>query len=215
MILVNFKAYKESWGKGAVVLAKICKKVAVETGVTILPVVSALDAVRVMNEAEIEVILQSVDGVEEGAKTGYVSALAAKELGIRGALINHSEKKLKPGMIRSMLKRWPEGFEAIVCLQTLGQSERWAKRIKPTMMAYEPSYLIGSTDKSVASEESGIIKKMAEKYPTVPLLVGAGIKDGGDLKIALKMGARGVLVASAIVKDKDPYGRLLELAKAF
>jgi triosephosphate isomerase len=215
MILVNFKIYKQSFGSGAIELAKIGKRVMEETKVEIVPVVSALDAVRVIREIGVKVMLQSVDEYFEGAKTGYISPIQAKELGIRGALINHSEHKIKPGTIKKMLKKWPEGFESIVCVQTLGQSEAWAKKIKATMVAYEPSYLIGSEDKSVSSEKPEVIRKMVEKYVPIKVIVGAGIKKATDVKTALEMGAKGVLVASSVVEDKDPYGRLLELAKAF
>lgn len=215
MIFLNFKIYRQTFGNGAMELAKICKKVMEESKVEIVPVVSALDAVRIIRETGLRPLLQSVDEYFGGAKTGYISPIQAKELGIRGSLINHSEHKIKPGTIKKMLKRWPEGFESIVCIQTLGQSEGWGRKIKATMVAYEPSYLIGSEDRSVASEESKIIKKMVEKYAPIPVIVGAGIKSREDVEIALKLGAKGVLVASGVVEDEDPYGRLLELAKAF
>lgn len=215
MILVNFKIYKETFGNGAMELAKICKKVMEETKVEIIPVVSALDAVRIIRETGVRPILQSVDEYFEGAKTGYISPIQAKALGIRGTLLNHSEHKIKPGTIKKMLRKWPEGFESIVCVQTLGQSEAWARKIKASMIAYEPGFLIGSKDKSVSSEKAEVIRKMVKNYAPISVIVGAGIKSGTDVKIALEMGAKGVLVASGVVEDKDPYGRLLELAKAF
>lgn len=196
-------------------LAKICKEVSEKTKVEIVPVVSALDAERIIRETGVRPILQSVDECFEGAKTGYISPIQAKELGIRGTLLNHSEHKIKPGTIKRMLKKWPEGFESVVCIQTLGQSEGWARKIRPSMIAYEPSYLIGSKDRSVSSEKPEMIRKMVKNYAPIRVIVGAGIKSEVDIKIALEMGAKGVLVASGVVEDKDPYGRLLELAKAF
>jgi triosephosphate isomerase len=48
----------------------------------------------------------------------------------------------------------------------------------------------------------------------VVLLCGAGITRGEDVAAALKLGTEGVLVASGIVKAKDPYAALMEFAQA-
>lgn len=215
MILLNFKIYKETFGEKAVKLAKICKEVMEETKIRVIPIVSALDAYRITKEAKIEVYIQNIDEFWEGAKTGFISPIQAKELGIKGALLNHSEHKTFPGTIKKIIKDWPKDFDLIICIQTLGQTERWAKNIKPTAIAYEPSYLIGSKDKSVSTEKPEVIKKMAERFRGIPILAGAGVKDENDIKTALKMGAKGILLSSAIVKSDNPKEDLLKLAKAF
>jgi len=216
MILVNFKLYKEIFGDGAIKLAEICQKVAKKTGVKIIPVVTALDAVRIKEKLGIdEVYLQSVDEVVDGAKTGFISPFQADKLEIKGTLINHSEHRVKPGSIKKMLKNWPKNFKSVVCISTLGQAEGWAKNIKPDIIAYEPKELIGSKDKSVATEKPEMIKKIVEKYPKIPVLVGAGIHSKEDVKVSLKLGARGILISSFIVKSKDPEKELLEIASAF
>lgn len=215
MILVNFKLYKETFGDGAIKLAEICQKVTKKTGVKIIPVVTALDAVRIKEKLEMEVYLQAVDEVVDGAKTGFISPFQADELKIEGTLLNHSEHRMKPGSIKKMLKNWPKDFKSVVCISTLGQADGWAKNIKPDIIAYEPKELIGSKDKSVATEKPEIIKKMVEKYSKVPILVGAGIHSKEDVVISLKLGARGVLISSFIVKAKDPEKELMEIASAF
>jgi len=215
MIVVNFKIYEETFGEKAFELAKICKKVSQKTKVKIIPAVSPLDALRIRNELEIDVWLQNVDEVFEGAKSGSISPIQAQMLGVSGSLINHSENKKKPGSIKKMLKIWPNKFKAMVCLSSMGQTERWAKNIKPDYIAYEPKNLIGSKDKSVASEKPDIIKKIVEKYPNVPIFVGAGIHSARDVEVSLKLGAKGILISSYIVKNKNPEERLEELARCF
>ena len=215
MIVVNFKIYEETFGEKAFELAKICKKVSQKTKVKIIPAVSALDALRIRNELEIDVWLQNVDEVFEGAKSGSISPIQAQMLGVSGSLINHSENKKKPGSIKKMLKIWPNKFKAMVCLSSMGQTERWAKNIKPDYIAYEPKNLIGSKDKSVASEKPDIIKKIVEKYPEVPIFVGAGIHSARDVEVSLKLGVKGILISSYIVKNKNPEERLEELARCF
>ena len=215
MVLVNFKIYKETFGEGAVKLARICREVMEESKVEIIPVVAALDAERVKREIKTRVFLQAVDEWEEGAKSGWVSARQAKEMGIDGAIINHSEHKLKPGTIKKMLKAWPKDFAAVVCLQTWGQAEGWARKIKPTMVAYEPPELIGNQKKSVASEKPEMLQKMVKKFEGIPILAGAGIKSRDEVAKVLKIGAKGVLLASAVVKSTDPKEKLRELAEGF
>ncbi len=215
MILVNFKIYKETFGDKAVELAKICKKVAEKTRVKIIPVVSALDAVKIREIVEDEVWLQDVGEIFEGAKTGSISPTKALSLEIGGSLLNHSESRKKPGTIKKMLKIWPKGFKVVVCLNSLGQANGWAKNIKADYIAYEPKYLIGSKDKSVATEKPDMIEKMINQYPKTPILVGAGIHSPKDVEISLKLGAKGILISSYIVKSNQPEKRLNELAERF
>ncbi len=214
MILVNFKIYKESFGQRAVDLAKVCREVSCETKVEIIPIVAAVSAGKVKAEIGGKVFLQDVDEYDEGAKTGYISPIGAKKAGIDGSLLNHSECRKKPGTVRKMLKRWPKDFVSVVCIQTLGQAESWAKNIRADFIAYEPKYLIGSKDRSVSSEKPEVIEKMVKIYAPIPVLAGAGIHQASDVKIALKMGVKGILVASDVVKAAEPKKELLELARA-
>lgn len=215
MILVNFKIYKETFGDGAFKLAEICKKVSEKSGIKIIPVVSALDAVRIKEKLGMEVYLQMVDEFSDGARSGFVSPIQAESLKIDGSLLNHSEHRIKPGTIKKILANWPKNFKSVVCIGSLGQAEGWAKNIKPDVIAYEPKEFIGNSEKSVSSEKPEIIKKMVEKYPKIPVLVGAGIHSKKDVEVALKLGAKGVLISSFIVKAKDPEKELTEIAAAF
>lgn len=215
MILINFKIYKETFGDKALKLAEICKKVSQKSGVKIIPVVSALDAVRIKEKLGVEVFLQAVDEFDEGAKSGFVSPFQAESLKIDGSLLNHSEHKIKPGTVKKILKHYPKNFKSVVCIGSLGQTESWAKNIKPDWIAYEPKEFIGNKDKSVSSEKPEIIKKMVEKYPKIPILVGAGIHSKKDVEVSLKLGAKGVLISSFIIKAKDQEKELTEIASAF
>lgn len=214
MIFVNFKIYKQSFGQGAVELAKICRRVSEKTKVEIIPVVAALNAAMIKKEVGGKVFLQEVGRQLEGPFTGQVSMEQAKSLGIDGALVNHSEAKRAQGTIKQIVANKPAGFEIILCVRSAGQVEKWAKDLAVDFVAYEPAYLIGSQDKSVATEKPEVIGRVA-KMLDCPVLAGAGIKNKQDVEIALAMGAKGVLVASDIVKAEDPEKELLELSGAF
>ncbi|MCL2296264.1 MAG: triose-phosphate isomerase, partial [Methanomassiliicoccaceae archaeon] len=48
---------------------------------------------------------------------------------------------------------------------------------------------------------------------SVSVLCGAGVKTGTDVKKAIELGTSGVLLASGVVKAKDPRAVLLDLVK--
>jgi len=87
--------------------------------------------------------------------------------------------------------------------------------LDPDFLAYEPPELIGSRSASVASENPKSIAESVSVARDIPLLVGAGVNSPEDVKVALKLGAKGFLVATAIVKAPNPEKALLELVSAF
>lgn len=214
MIIVNLKIYKEAFGEKAVKLAEICRDVSKESGVRIIVASSAVMAVELMKTGA-EVFLQDYDEYSEGRFTGMVSAKQAMELGIKGSILNHSEKPKKKGTIFKTVKAAPEGFETVLCVKSIGQIEKWARRTKVNFLAYEPKHLIASKTASVASEQPEAIKRAVEASGGIPLLAGAGVKSEEDVRVALKMGAKGVLVASDIVCSDNPEKELRELVKGF
>lgn len=215
MILVNFKIYKETFGEGAIRLAKICDEIAKKSKKRIVVTTSALDAVRVSRETGVETWLQHADEYEEGRKTGWVSMKQAMKLGIKGSLVNHFERQLPKGRAIQVVKCRPKGFEICLCVKSLGQIERWATRAKPDYILFEPPELIGSKKGSVATVASGSIKKAVELCGKIPLIVGAGVKNGEDVRISLKMGAMGVGLASGFVLNQDPKKVLMNIVEGF
>lgn len=215
MILLNIKLYPQTFAHKALDFAAIAKSVSQKTGVKIYPVVSALDAVNIHEKLGIEVYLQHVDPFLEGAHSGFVSPLHAQSLGIKGSLLNHSEHRLQPGTIKSLLKHWPKDFDSVLCLQTLGQLNTWAKKLTPTYFAYEPKEYIGNSQISVSTGKPEQVKKFADILGKKNLLIGAGIHQGSDVVTGLKLGAKGILVASSVVKSVNPEKELMSLALAF
>ena len=215
MILLNFKLYPETFGDKALYLSAIAKEVMEITGVKIIPVLSALDAVRIKEKLNIDVYLQHVDHYLEGPHTGYISALAAKSLGIKGALINHSEHRLKLGTLRRIIKTWPSDFDSVLCLQSYHQLLNWALKLDTKYFAYEPKEFIGNSKISVASARPEQITNFVNSSETRPILVGAGIHSKDDVLTSLKLGAKGVLVSSSVIKSSDSKKELMTLASAF
>ena len=81
-------------------------------------------------------------------------------------------------------------------------------------MAVEPPELIGSgipVSKADPQVVTGSVEAVTRVNPAVKVLCGAGISKGEDLLAALELGSVGVLLASGIVKAKDPRVALEDL----
>ncbi len=216
-IIVNFKTYLESTGKKAVELAKKAERVCRETNIYVAVAPQVADLSTVAQAVEIPVFAQHVDPIKPGGYTGHVLVEAVKEAGAIGTLINHSERRLKLSEIDEVLKLTREkGLMSIICANNPATSVA-ASSLKPDMVAIEPPELIGTgipVSKAQPEIVMGTVRLVREVNKKVTILCGAGISHGEDVSAAMKLGTEGVLVASGIVKAKDPYAIMLEFAEA-
>lgn len=213
VIVVNFKTYKEATGYKAIDLARICKKIDLETGVRIVAVPQIAD-LRNCVETGVECWVQHVDPADQGKYTGWITREDVEEAGARGTLLNHSEHRLDPDTLRKTMDMIREyAFEACICV-AIPEEATMAAGLGPNYIAYEPPELIGSKDKSVASEKPEIIGQVVRSVE-VPVLIGAGVHSGEDVRVGRQMGARGILLATDIVLAEDPEKELRDLALAF
>jgi len=217
MIIVNFKTYLESTGKNALSLAKQAEKAAKETGACIVVAPQAADLRLVAESVEIPVFAQHVDPIKPGSSTGHVLAEAVKEAGAVGTLINHSERQLRLIDIDATVALCREkGLFSCVCANNPSVSAAVAA-LKPDITSMEPPELIGSgisVSKSKPEVITDTVQLVKRIDPKMTILCGAGISTAEDVSIALKLGTQGVLVASGIVKAKDPYSVLRAFAEA-
>ena len=216
VMIVNFKTYLEATGKNAVELAKKAEKVSRETGIYIGVAPQLADLRSVAEAVEIPVFAQHMDSIKPGSYTGHVLAESVREAGAAGTLINHSERQLKLSDIDEIVKiARKKGLISVVCANNPSISAAVAS-LKPDMVAIEPPELIGTgipvskAQPEVVSGTVGLVREVNEK---VIILCGAGISHGEDVTAALKLGTQGVLVASGIVKAKDPYEIIREFAE--
>ena len=212
---MNFKTYIESTGKRAIDLAKVAEEVSRETGATIIVAPQFTDIEPVSKTVDIPVFSQHVDSVKPGAHTGHVLAEAVKSAGADGSLLNHSEKRITPSEIADSLKLCIDAdLRSLVCADTTEASVEIAKML-PDMIAIEPPELIG-TGVSVSKARPELItesvKQIRKVNRTVRVLCGAGITTAEDVSKAIDLGSEGVLVASAVVKNKDPRAVLESMA---
>ncbi|MBU0667413.1 MAG: triose-phosphate isomerase [Nanoarchaeota archaeon] len=217
VIIINFKTYSQGTGKKAVELAKICEKVAHETGINIVLAVSEVDIYRVSSAVDIPVFSERMDPITQGAHTGRNLPEALIENGAKGTLINHSEDRYRIDFLLESIERARElQMTTVVCANDPITAKAVAA-FKPDFIAIEPPELIGG-DISVSTAQPEIITNAIEevkKVADIPVLCGAGIKNGEDVRIATKLGAKGILVASGIVKAENPEEALRDLAAGF
>ena len=211
MIFLNLKTYKEATGEKAVKLLSCLKEI--KTKVKIIPIAQATDIYRIKKELGIEVWAQHVDPIDEGRATGYISAFSLKEAGASGVLINHSEHKLEKKAIIFVLKKSKENNLKTLLVGHTKEMVLEFDKLSIDFLAYEDERLIAS-ETSILETQSSIIKNLAQKL-NHPLIVGAGIKSGEDVKKTLLCGAKGVLLASHFVKARSPEDKLKELVFAF
>lgn len=217
IIIVNYKTYSEATGKKAIMLSRIAEEVSLETGVNISVSPQLADLASVCDAVSIPVFAQHIDPIFPGNSTGHVLLESVKEAGAIGTLINHSERRLKLCDIEVIIARAREsGMVSVVCTNNAAVSEA-AAALKPDIVSLEPPELIGTgipVSKSKPEVVTQTVALVKHVNPCVLTLCGAGITKGEDVAAALKLGTKGVLVASGIVKAKDPRKVLMEFSVA-
>jgi len=215
IIILNFKNYSEATGEKALKLAKIAEEVSKNKNVNIAICPQTVDIRMISQHVDLPVLAQHVDSNNPGSHTGNNLIDAIIEAGAVGTLVNHSEHQLKISDIEAIIEKSKEkDFLTCVCANNLKTSISLAA-LDPTCCAMEPPELIGG-DVSVTTKPD-LVRKTVESIkninPNVIPLVGAGVKTREDVEKAIKLGAKGVLLASGFVKAKNPKQALEEMTE--
>ncbi|MEM2919549.1 MAG: triose-phosphate isomerase [Candidatus Nitrosocaldus sp.] len=220
ILIINFKNYMEVSGKRCLALALEAERVARELNmldsIAVAPPNPALALIA--EHVSIPVIAQHVDDKGEGSTTGYNVAKMLRSFNIRGSIVNHSEHRLLPKEIEGIVKALHESdMLAIVCVKEPDEIDAIAGlSVEPDYIAIEPPELIG-TGNAVSKSKPEVITRSVERANSLGLkrskvICGAGIVDGRDAMAAIRLGSRGVLVASGIVKAENWYEKIKDIA---
>lgn len=214
MIVVNFKTYAEVEGPKAMEVARACQEVSDETGAHIIICPPTVELSKVASEVKIPVFCQHVDQKGRGANTGWVTPYGVKAAGAKGTLLNHSEHRLMMYDLMGTIKECKEaGLTTIACADG-PESAMVIATYDPDLIAIEPPELIGGNI-SVTEARPEVIEKgiaaVRRVSQDIPVLCGAGIKTGADVRKAVELGTKGVLLASGVVKSKDIRATLRDL----
>lgn len=214
---MNFKAYIEATGKRALDLARTAEKVGLESDVCIAVAPQFADIGIISQKVNIPVFAQHIDPVKPGSFTGHILPEDVRSAGAVGTLVNHSERRLKLADIDEVITRAREvNLLTVACTNNVAVSAATAA-LGPDMIAVEPPELIGTgipVSKAKPEVVTNTIASVRKINSEVVILCGAGITNGEDVAAAIKLGTEGVLVASGIVKAKDPHMVMSEFAEA-
>jgi triosephosphate isomerase len=203
IIVINLKTYQQ--GEQVLKLARIIEKV----DKNIIIGVSPVDISEMSKKTKLKVYSQHVDSFEPGRNTGFIIPESVKSVGASGVFLNHSEHKIDFEVLEKTMKRCKEvGLKILVFAASLEEAKK-IKILKPNFLVYEPPELVAGNI-SVSTAKPDLIKNISESLKS-NFLVGAGIKTNNDLKIAMKLGASGIALSSAITTAKNPEKVLREL----
>ncbi|MCD4739638.1 triose-phosphate isomerase [archaeon] len=207
LILVNYKTYSQGIGDAGLKLAKLME----ETNKAYAIAPQFTDLKLLASNIKLPVYAQHIDPIQPGSHTGHILAESIESTGAIGTLLNHSEHRIPLKDIEAGIKIADQhGLETIVCVKDVNEAVLAAK-LEPDAIAIEPPELIGS-GVSVSTTKPELLEDAISKIDSVPLLCGAGITNSGDIKKALEIGMKGVLLASGIVKAQDPARVIEEIA---
>jgi triosephosphate isomerase (TIM) len=218
VLILNLKAYPNCLGPGAIRFTGLLAERAQARRVAAAICPSAPDLASVAALLVLPVLAQHVDPFDPGAHTGSVIAEALVASGAAGSLLNHSEHHVPDDeLFHAVARLQALGLVPVVCAKDV-EDARLLARTHPAYLAVEPPELIGG-DRSVSTARpevvQGAVAAVREVSPTTNVLCGAGVHDRNDVRIALELGAKGVLVSSAITKAADPGEAIDELLAGF
>jgi len=211
VIIINYKTYTESLGESGRKLTWMAMEVMKETDVRIVACPQTPELYH-HKSLEIEIFAQHIDPIDPGSHTGHILPETLKAAGATGTLINHSEDRMPAEKIKRCVELCRKhGLTSVVCAESVDKVKE-VSAFKPDYIAVEPPELIGSgIPVSKANPEIVRNSVRAVTDPVIKVLCGAGITTGDDVKAAIDLGTYGVLLASGVVKAKDPKAALKDL----
>jgi triosephosphate isomerase len=174
------------------------------------------------------IFAQNVHWADEGAFTGEVSTVILLELGVRGAIVGHSERRQYFGETDETVRMRAEhaldaGLRVIACVGELeeererGETEEVLRRQVSVLsehddlvVAYEPVWAIGTgktATPAIAAEAHALIKSLLD----VPVLYGGSVKPENAEELLSQPGVDGALVGGASL-EVESFAAICEAA---
>jgi triosephosphate isomerase (TIM) len=178
------------------------------------------------------VFAQNVHWAPEGAYTGEVSAPMLAELGVKGAIVGHSERRQYFGetdetVARRTVAALEHGLRVIACVgeseeeRESGQMELVLRIQVETIadaaagheglvVAYEPVWAIG-TGKTASPEQAREAHAFIKSLLRVPVLYGGSVKPGNAAELLSQPDVDGALVGGASL-DVESFTSICQAA---
>jgi triosephosphate isomerase len=180
------------------------------------------------------VFAQNVHWADDGAFTGEISAPMLVELGVKGAIVGHSERRQYFGetdetVARRTVAALGRGLRVIACVgeseeeREAGQMElvlrlqveAIADAVGPQeglVVAYEPVWAIG-TGKTATPEQARDAHAFIKTILDVPVLYGGSVKPDNAQELLARPGIDGALVGGASL-DVESFTAICQAAAA-
>lgn len=171
---------------------------------------------------------QDVSAHDHGAFTGEVSATMLADLGVKYAIVGHSERRMYHNESNEIVRQKAQmalahGITPIICVgetmdeknagKTMEIIESGVRESVPgdggdVIVAYEPRWAIGAgitpTDDEIAAAHTLIAETLVKMgRGGTPILYGASVKGGNAAEIMSVTNVDGVLVGGASLKPDD------------
>ncbi len=217
MFVINCKNYEEISGDKILRFVKTAEKISKKYKIKIA-IAPPQHLIGLVSKSSLPILAQHVDVSKVGSTTGFIVPELLKKSKVAGSLINHSEHRISPKEISLLVPKLRElKMISILCVKDVSEVKKYTK-LNPDYIAIEPPELIGS-GKAVSKEQPELITKAVKEVNAAKnktkLLCGAGIVSGEDVSAAIKLGSKGILVASGVVKAKNWSKIIEDFAKAF
>jgi triosephosphate isomerase len=189
-------------------------------------------ALRAAVESGMATYAQNVHWADEGAFTGEVAAPMLLELGVRGAIVGHSERRQYFGetdetVARRAFAALEAGLSVIACVgeseeeRDAGQTELVVRLQVESLadavgaherltVAYEPVWAIG-TGKTATPEQAQEAHRFIRTLLEVPILYGGSVKPENAEELLSLPDVDGALVGGASL-DVESFAAICETA---
>ncbi|HEY2940419.1 MAG TPA: triose-phosphate isomerase [Gaiellaceae bacterium] len=180
------------------------------------------------------VFAQNVHWADDGAFTGEISAPMLVELGVKGAIVGHSERRQYFGetdetVARRTVAALGHGLRVIACVGE-SEEEREAGQMELVLrlqvealadaagahedlvVAYEPVWAIG-TGKTATPEQARDAHAFIKTILDVPVLYGGSVKPDNAQELLARPGIDGALVGGASL-DVESFTAICQAAAA-
>ncbi|MCL4405174.1 MAG: triose-phosphate isomerase [Patescibacteria group bacterium] len=232
LLVANWKANPETLTE-AVRLAKNIDY----TGVVIAPPFPFLDGVRkVIHKAKLAA--QNVFW-SDGPYTGEVSANQLKKLGVRYAIIGHSERRRNLNEIDAIINKkvtaaLNNSIKPILCvgegpeLHKSGDHSKVLRFIdnqlkldlhgirnpRGVIIAYEPIWAIGTGNSDSTEHVSKVVALIKERLGSVSILYGGSVNPNNADKFMSIAGISGALIGGASLKSSE-FKKIISISKRY
>lgn len=203
------------FGQDVIDLAIAADKASEKYGVDIIFTTPIVEIARVKAATKrIHVFAPHMDPLRPGRGLADILPESLVAAGAEGVMLNHCEKPLSLGVLRTTIQRADEvGLTTIVCADSLQEASMIA-RLKPNIIVAEPSELIG-TGVSVGPEYvAAATNAVRDVDPDILVLTAAGIANGDDVYNTIFAGADATGSSSGVAKAKDRAAMVDEMISA-